>query len=188
MADEEDIILCAYEVARLKQIQQNKKYLESLGLEKIGGPPQETPSEDDSKVQPRRKKRKRREVPPVRKVPRRRSARVANRPAVEEENRKEKLAEEDRYEQYKLLVELQNQKGGARLPPRATYEHTVDRVRSMSEKGLANRIRAIERANGTYAVLKQRMFAEVLIIEGYDKLAKEAEASYKRLKRLRKSK
>eukprot|EP00945_MAST-04E_sp_MAST-4E-sp1_P008804 g8804.t1 len=154
MADEEDIILCAYEVARLKQIQQNKKYLESLGLEKIGGPPQETPSEDDSK----------------------------------EENRKEKLAEEDRYEQYKLLVELQNQKGGARLPPRATYEHTVDRVRSMSEKGLANRIRAIERANGTYAVLKQRMFAEVLIIEGYDKLAKEAEASYKRLKRLRKSK
>ena len=78
MADEEDIILCAYEVARLKQIQQNKKYLESLGLEKIGGPPQETPSEDDSKVQPRRKKRKRREVPPVRKVPRRRSARAAS--------------------------------------------------------------------------------------------------------------
>ena len=35
----------------------------------------------------------------------------------------------------------------------------------------------IERANGKYAIVKMRMFAEVLLLEGYEDLAKECEAS-----------
>jgi hypothetical protein len=70
---------------------------------------------------------------------------------------------------------------GLKLPPRATYAHTVHRVLSMSQKALLNRTRAIERAQGVYAVLKMRMFAEVLILEGYDEVALEAEAALQRL-------
>ena len=70
---------------------------------------------------------------------------------------------------------------GLKLPPRATYAHTVHRVLSMSQKALLNRTRAIERAQGVYAVLKMRMFAEVLILEGYDEIALEAEAALQRL-------
>ena len=70
---------------------------------------------------------------------------------------------------------------GVKLPPRATYAHTVHRVLSMSEKALQNRVRAIERAQGVYAILKMRMFAEVLILEGYDEVATAAEAALQRL-------
>ena len=63
----------------------------------------------------------------------------------------------------------------------ASYEHTLMRVRTMSEKGLANRIRAIERAKGKHAVIKMRLFARVLCLEGYDELSAEASESLKRL-------
>ena len=184
---EEDIILCAYEVARLNQIQQNKEFLESLGLEKIKGTVDKPLSESNVEVNQSKLKQRKRKRRGDLQIATRRSVRIANGPAREAGKLRDRSAETDRYRKYKTLVQLQESKGGAKLPPRATYKHTVDRVRSMSEKSLGNRIRAIERANGAYAVLKQRMFAEVLIIEGYTLLAKEAEASYKRLKQLRKS-
>lgn len=42
--------------------------------------------------------------------------------------------------------------------PTATYEHCLMRVRTMSEKGLANRIRVIERAAGKHCVVKMAIF------------------------------
>ena len=81
---------------------------------------------------------------------------------------------------YKRLME-RHAKNGVKLPPNATYRHTVHRVLSMSEKALSRRVRVIENARGKYAVLKMRMFAEVLILEGYDDIAAEASASLERL-------
>lgn len=55
------------------------------------------------------------------------------------------------------------------------------RVRTMSEKALANRVRAIERAAGKHAVVKMRLFARVLCLEGYEALAADAAAALERL-------
>ncbi len=41
----------------------------------------------------------------------------------------------------------------------------------MSEAALARRIKAIERAKGQFAVVKMKLFAQVLLLEGYDELA-----------------
>jgi hypothetical protein len=41
----------------------------------------------------------------------------------------------------------------------------------MSEKALGNRIKAIERAAGQHAVVKMRLFARVLCLEGFEDLA-----------------
>jgi len=86
----------------------------------------------------------------------------------------------ERLEKYQRLMS-RHSASGVKLPPSATYQHTVKRVLSMSEKRLVTRVRVIERAQGKYAVLKMRMFAEVLILEGYDQLAEEAEAALGRL-------
>jgi hypothetical protein len=51
----------------------------------------------------------------------------------------------------------------------------------MSPKALANRIKAIERAAGMYAVVKMRMFAECLLIEGYEELSDLAQEALARL-------
>ena len=78
---------------------------------------------------------------------------------------------------------------GLDLPETASYNHTVMRVTSMSVKALSNRVRAIERAAGSYAVIKMKQFAEVLILErDYDEVAKEADAALQRLLELPKFK
>ena len=73
---------------------------------------------------------------------------------------------------------------GIELPPRATYEHTVKRVVSMSDKALRTRVKVIERAAGMYAVVKMRMFAEVLLIEGKEEISIEAQGALERLLKL----
>tara|TARA_B110001452_G_scaffold213468_1_gene184229 strand:+ start:236 stop:871 length:636 start_codon:yes stop_codon:yes gene_type:complete len=63
----------------------------------------------------------------------------------------------------------------------ASYEHTLMRVMTMSDGGLANRIKAIERACGQHAVVKMKLFATILALEGYVELAEDAAAAHKRL-------
>ena len=55
---------------------------------------------------------------------------------------------------------------------------------TMSETGLANRVKAIERACGQHAVAKMKLFATVLALEGYVELAEDASSAYGRLKEL----
>ena len=81
---------------------------------------------------------------------------------------------------YKELLGRHND-NGLKLPPTATYEHTVMRVSTMSEKKLYTRVKVIERAAGKYAVLKMRMFAEVLLLEGMEEIATEAQQALARL-------
>ena len=96
------------------------------------------------------------------------------------EKRLQAEIEEARRAKYKRLLD-RHTNAGQDLPPRATYAHTVHRVLTMSEKALANRVKAIERAAGMYAVVKMRMFAECLLIEGYDDLSNLAQKALKRL-------
>ena len=45
------------------------------------------------------------------------------------------------------------------------------RVMTMTDAGLSNRIKAIERACGQHAVAKMKLFATILALEGYVDLA-----------------
>lgn len=70
---------------------------------------------------------------------------------------------------------------GASIVGSASYEHTLHRVLTMNEAQLARRMHAIERACGQHAVVKMKLFASVLALEGYTELAEEATAAYHRL-------
>jgi hypothetical protein len=66
--------------------------------------------------------------------------------------------------------------------PTATYEHCLMRVRTMSEKGLANRVKAIERRTGKHCVIKMAIFKSCLQDEDLWELAELAGSALERLK------
>ena len=73
----------------------------------------------------------------------------------------------------------------AKENPTATYEHCLMRVRSMTEKGLGNRIKAIERAAGKHCVVKMAIFKSCLQDEAMWELAEAASDALERLKELK---
>lgn len=75
-------------------------------------------------------------------------------------------------------------KAAGKENPTATYEHCLMRVRTMSEKGLANRIKAIERASGKHCVVKMAIFKSCLQDENLWELAELAAEALERLKGL----
>lgn len=96
------------------------------------------------------------------------------------------LVEECREARQRAAIEVAN--AGVDMAgkenPTATYEHCLMRVRSMTEKGLANRVRAIERAAGKHCVVKMAIFKSCLQDEDMWELAKLASESLERLKGL----
>ena len=68
--------------------------------------------------------------------------------------------------------------------PTATYQHCLTRVRTMTDRALMNRIRAIERAVGKHAVVKMAIFKSCLQDHGLWDLADAAAAALERLKAL----
>ncbi|KAL7482305.1 hypothetical protein ACHAW6_007983 [Cyclotella cf. meneghiniana] len=107
--------------------------------------------------------------------------------------RKEKIQKE----RYALVAECRDARQRAALEvaksgsavaakenPTATYEHCLMRVRTMSEKGLVNRIRAIERAAGKHCVVKMAIFKSCLQDEGMWEIAEMAADALERLKGL----
>lgn len=73
----------------------------------------------------------------------------------------------------------------AKENPTASYEHCLMRVRTMTEKGLANRVKAIERAAGKHSVIKMAIFKSCLQDEGFWDLAEMASRALERLKALK---
>mmetsp|Transcript_64568 Transcript_64568/g.97295 ORF Transcript_64568/g.97295 Transcript_64568/m.97295 type:complete len:233 (-) Transcript_64568:5-703(-) len=67
----------------------------------------------------------------------------------------------------------------------ASYRHCIMRIQSLTHKGLANRIRAIERAAGKYSVVKMALFKSCLQDEGFWELAELAGEALERLKALK---
>ena len=68
--------------------------------------------------------------------------------------------------------------------PTASYQHCLMRVRTMSEKALTNRIRAIERTAGKHCVVKMAIFKSTLQDEDLWDLAGQASDALERLKGL----
>ena len=197
----------AYELKREAKIRRNKARLAALGLSTVKtamASEVTRPSAGGGALGKAKAKRKRKRSPeaplplraPSRRVrgeapetrglegeawiDRRTSARGGDGVGAEDAEEEDAEYETRRMAKYERLL-AKHAMDGLKLPPRATYAHTVHRVLSMSQKALLNRTRAIERAQGVYAVLKMRMFAEVLILEGYDEVALEAEAALQRL-------
>ena len=73
----------------------------------------------------------------------------------------------------------------AKENPTATYEHCLMRVKTMSDKGLQNRVKAIERAEGRHCVVKMGIFKSCLQDEGMWDLAELASEALERLKGLK---
>lgn len=88
----------------------------------------------------------------------------------------------------RLLRALEVSKAGAdkaaKENPSATYEHCLMRVRTMTAKGLANRVKAIERAAGKHCVVKMAIFKSCLQDENSWELADLAGSALERLKAL----
>ena len=73
----------------------------------------------------------------------------------------------------------------AKENPTATYGHCLMRVKSMTEKALSNRVRAIERCAGKHCVVKMAIFKSCLQDEGLWELAELASDALERLKELK---
>jgi RNA-binding protein YhbY len=73
----------------------------------------------------------------------------------------------------------------ARENPTASYEHCLMRVRTMTEKGLSNRAKSIERAAGKHSVIKMAIFKSCLQDQGLWDLAEIASKALERLKALK---
>lgn len=80
-----------------------------------------------------------------------------------------------------LLQEHPLPPGGEKAKGTASREHCVHRVRTMSDKALANRMKMIENRHGRDGVTKMRIFAEVLRDFGKEELAVAAEEAYNRM-------
>ena len=177
---------CAYEIAREEQIKKNKEFLKSLNLI--------NPITKELSTSSTKKKRKRNVNNSANKKkkdsvlrPKRRSSRLLDKDKIDYDNEKQMIINREKEDaanrllKYEKLLKLHEKNGNAALPKTASYAHTLDRVLSMSMKALESRMRKIEKANGKYAIVKMRMFAEVLLLEGYEDLAKKCEESLLRL-------
>ena len=186
------LLKSAYEIARDLNIQENQNILKNLGL--IFNQNDKNRLHIDNDVKKNVKKKTKRKKVSNNHLPKRQSKRIRGIKA-DTDNKEEKVmtkedqatllkrieaTEEARKRKYERLIK-KHLEDGLQLPKNATYQHTVHRVTTMNEKALLRRIKTIERACGTYAVIKMRQFAEVLILEEYHTLAKEAEAALERL-------
>jgi hypothetical protein len=178
----EELLKNAYEVARELRVQRNKKIMQELGLHSE----QENDHEDEAILSKKKKVR-------VKAEPSRRSKRVQG---LTPEGGKIELPvdrhiddEEEDEDDFTIrmnakierLKNLHKERKTGYKNPTATYEHTWMRVRTMSDKALARRIKVIETALGQHCVVKMRMFAEVLVLAEKSVLADQAQEALERL-------
>lgn len=81
--------------------------------------------------------------------------------------------------------EVSNGTTGKQDPTTKLYDHTYYRIKSMSDKALANRVKAIERAAGKQCIVKMAIFKSCLQEYGMWKLAELANEALERLKESR---
>jgi len=203
-----------YEKIRAQNIERNNARLRSLGLisaleEKKsnivawGSPYEEIPNNDDDAVvendqlSQKRKKRKQSSIVVTegsRKSLRLQGIGVENKkipslPKIHEEIKKEREARVKECRETRLIaarkVAVAGAEAAAKENPTATYEHCLMRVKTMTDKALANRIKAIERAAGRHCVVKMAIFKSCLQDEGMWELADLSSEALERLKALK---
>ena len=159
--------------------------------------------ENDGEWSPPSKKKRKSESKP-RSSPVRKSARIlgidpeGNELSLDDAESTATNSQEERRRQRQAIVEecrearqraaLRVMEAGAEKAakenPTATYEHCLMRVRTMTEKGLQNRVKAIERATGKHCVVKMAIFKSCLQDEDKWELAELASQALERLKGL----
>uniref|UniRef100_A0A7S0QB74 Uncharacterized protein n=1 Tax=Coccolithus braarudii TaxID=221442 RepID=A0A7S0QB74_9EUKA len=188
--------LSDYEKQRLENIARNQRVLEGLGLVRSDAEAHQelragkgAPKGKKQKLDPGSAESVRADV--------RRSQRLAGLPASDGEGeagaspsggaaRTHAEGTVDHSEaraEYDLWTQRWSSKqAGVTIVGTASYAHTLMRVMTMSERALANRTKAIERACGQHAVAKMKLFATILALEGYVELAEDASSAYGRLR------
>lgn len=201
--------LSDYEKIRARNIQRNNARLRSLGLisvleEKQSNarawgisPPLREATNDAMGQTPAKKKQKIQKQPPT--SPTRKSSRLQGldpegkplehaQPLTREEREQQREARVQECREARQRAALRVMEAGeeqaAKENPTATYEHALKRVRTMTEKGLKNRVKAIERAAGKQCVVKMAIFKSCLQDEGMWELAELASEALERLKAL----
>jgi hypothetical protein len=157
--------------------------------------------EDDDELSPgQNKKRKRTKKPDTESSPSRKSRRLQGlnpdggkilplEPKTTEEihEERQKRVQECRLVRLraaKAMAETGGADQAAKENPTATYDHCLMRVRTMTDKALANRVKAIERAAGRHCVIKMAIFKSCLQDEGKWELSELASEALERLKGL----
>jgi hypothetical protein len=196
--------LTEYEKERNARVMRNERLMQSLGLSsfdvhmhafKKGG------EKDDDGT---KKKKRKAEQEMVRKtkntttnnnkpVALRSSSRLRGEKATttilnDDDNEEEELMIDEEIERKHLIAEkaflsLRNKSKQKKqtIVGTASYQHTLMRVRTMTEPKLRNRMKAISRAKGQHCVTKMRLFARILFLEGYEELAEECAEELKEL-------
>jgi len=164
---------------------------------------EESESEDEYREEGSRKKRKKQAIKSVPVSPSRKSRRIQGLSAeglsldfgskeTEEDIQevRQKRVEECRAARQQAALKYyelhgnDSNKKAAKDYPTATYEHCLMRVQTMTDKALANRVKAIERAVGKHCVVKMAIFKSCLQDEDKWSLAKLAGEALERLKGL----
>mmetsp|Transcript_26791 Transcript_26791/g.85991 ORF Transcript_26791/g.85991 Transcript_26791/m.85991 type:complete len:204 (+) Transcript_26791:150-761(+) len=180
--------LSDYEKERLANIARNQKVLESLGLVRRDA---ELHESIRTKEAPKKKRKVDPESAEAVRAAVRRSARLAGAPASSQgllspsagdSSTAGESSSADHSEAQADYERWSGKQAGATIVGTASYAHTLLRVMTMTGSGLANRIKAIERACGQHAVAKMKLFATILALEGYVGLAEDASAAYERLR------
>ena len=201
--DDTNSFLTEYEKERNARVMRNERLMQSLGLSsfdvhmhafKKGG------EKDDGT----KKKKRKAEQEMVRKtkntttnnnkpVALRSSSRLRGEKATttilnDDDNEEEELMIDEEIERKHLIAEkaflsLRNKSKQKKqtIVGTASYQHTLMRVRTMTEPKLRNRMKAISRAKGQHCVTKMRLFARILFLEGYEELAEECAEELKEL-------
>lgn len=179
----DELLISAYEVARLENIARNNAVLESLGLLK------DLETSLSPTIKPKKKRKAKPDTNKSERQPSRRSKRLkGEKPdgitfSVPKVKKIDEIEGNDKLVRWKIerLKAEHTKHGTSYKNPTATYEHTWMRVRTMTKNRLKTRIKVIERALGKHCIIKMRMFAEVLIIAGMDEVAALANAALDRL-------
>ena len=105
---------------------------------------------------------------------------------IEQERERLERVSECREMRRKAAIALAQECGSfdaaAKTNPTATYDHALHRIRTMSIKALANRVKTIERAMGKHCIIKMAIFKCALQDEGLWDLAGLASEALERLK------
>lgn len=197
----------AYEVARAQNIERNNARLRALGLITISEEQTSNHSAwnrdlgpTKAKNNPKDKSKKRLSASTSRGPPTRRSKRLkeaegscsSNADSINgSETMDRQQQEEESHEQRVRNCREARQRAALKLQasdqnknPTATYDHCLMRVRTMTTKSLANRVKVIERAAGKHCVVKMAIFKSCLQDEGQWQLAQLASEALERLKAL----
>ena len=185
----------AYERERDERVRRNEAVMRRLGLHSF-----DVRAHHFSNTKEKKKRKKRQKPTTVGGGGTRRTRRTVARGRDEDDDvndEKEEEEEEDEEEEEEVRDEEKerkhcvaerefvfrhkNKQKTRTIVGTASYQHTLMRVRTMTEPKLRNRMKAISRAKGQHCVTKMRLFARILFLEGYEELAEECAEELKQL-------